>query len=222
MTDTPVPKKPAAKRTRKAPAKKTPAKKASASEPIAPVETPQEEQRLFIRNMSGVPFRIKLHRHTAGQGGIQLKPRGERGDISPLEKGDTDDIVLKDNIALGLIELVAELYAIQAIEKQSTNQQAPHSALAALRNEKGEGGLTVSMEKSAEEQGVTVASLEDGQIVFDPGKGGPSIRRPGEAPGVPANIPGAEPGIRPANEEASFLSDLRKNVQVNPVQKGNA
>lgn len=230
------PKKPAAKRApRKKPAARKPAA-AKTQEPTAEqreaiiaahvAEQEREQQEAvslvrYIRNMSGAPFRMKLGRHTAGQRGIQLKPRGERGDIAPLEDGDMEDMILRDNLNLGLIEIITSNEAIGAMGKQTINQQAVHPALAALKNSQGEGGMTLNVEKSFEDQGVTVAQLEDGQVVFDKGqRGQPTIRRqPGESPGVPANIPGAEPGHAPANEPASFLSDLRSKTTVNPPQQ---
>ncbi len=239
MADTPTPKKPAAKRAPRKPAvKKTATPKPVATEPEITeaqreevrreyIELLKEEQaqaanqKRYVRNMSGAPFRMKLTRHSGGQQGIALKPRGERGDISPLEANDLEDMILRDNLALGLIEIITEMEAHGAMGKQTTNQQAVHPALAALRNEKGQDGMVLNVDKSMEEQGIVVAQLEDGQIAFERGKGGPNIvrRQPGEAPGVPANIPGAEPGNAPANEAATFLSDLRSNAIVNPTQK---
>lgn len=237
------PKKPAAKRATRKPAAKKPAaaKPPTTLEPIEDslseeerdvviaqyladqkVVEERDNQKRYVRNMSGAPFRMKLSRHTGGQHGIALKPRGERGDISPLEDGDLEDMILRDNMALGLIEIVTESEAHGAMSKQTTNQQAVHPALAALRNEKGDGGMTLNVDKSMEEQGIVVAQLEDGQIAFERGKGGPNIvrRQPGESPGTPANIPGSEPGHAPANESASFLSDLRDKTSVNPTQRG--
>lgn len=223
-------------------AKRAPRKKAAAKKPAFKV-TPNEvsgEQRdqiiaqhtaeqyeaqsqvRYVRNRSGAPFRMKLGRHTGGQPGISLKPRGERGDISPLESGDLEDMILRDNLALGLVEIITETEAVRATGKQTTNQQTAHPALAALRNEQGEGGMTLApMQKSFDEQGIAVAQLEDGQIAFERDKRGRETikRQPGEAPGVPANIPGAEPGNAPANESPSFLSDLRSKTTVNPPQQ---
>lgn len=228
-------KKPATKRApRKKPAARKPAAAKKPVEPtaeqreaiIAAHEASQQDDQSaplvrYVRNTSGAPFRMKLSRHAPGQRGIQLKPRGERGDIAPLEEGDMEDMILRDNLNLGLVEIITSNEATNAMGKQTTNRQAVHPALAALKNEKGEGNMTLNVEQSFEDQGVTVATLEDGQVVFDRGKGGPNIRRqPGEAPGVPANIPGAEPGHAPANEPASFLSDLRSKTTVNPTQKG--
>ncbi len=224
-----TPKKTTARRTPRKPAAKKPA--AAKIEPtvaqrdaiIAAHEAEQAEARAirrYVRNMSGAPFRMKLNRHAPGQRGIQLTPRGTRGDIAPIEPEDTSDMILQDNLALGLIEIITSAEASNTMAKQTTNQQAVHPALAALRNEKGDAGLTLNVDKSMEEQGIVVAQLEDGQIAFERGKGGPNIvrRQPGESPGTPANIPGSEPGHAPANESPSFLSDLRKNTTVNPVQ----
>lgn len=227
------PKKPAAK---PAPRKKPATKKPVAAKPqeptaaqrdaiiaahVAAQEQPAAPLVRYVRNMSGAPFRMKLNRHMPGQRGIALKPRGERGDIAPLEDDDMEDMILRDNLNLGLVEIITSSEATGAMSKQTINQQAVHPALAALKNSKGKDGMTLNVEQSFEDQGVTVATLEDGQVVFERGKGGPDIvrRQPGEAPGVPANIPGSEPGISPANESASFLSDLRASTTVNDPQK---
>lgn len=244
-----TPKKPAAKRAARKPAARKPAavkpdapmrasKESPGAQPaqgelsdaqrdqiIAEHEAAREATRTqirYVRNLSGAPFRIKLGRHTAGQRGIQLKPRGERGDMAPLEPNDIEDMILRDNLSLGLIEIITSSEATGAMSKQTVNQQSVHPALAALKNEKGDGGLTLNVEKSFEDQGIVVAQLEDGQIAFERGKAGPNIvrRQPGESPGTPANIPGAEPGHAPANESASFLSDLRSKTTVNPTQQG--
>lgn len=242
MADTPTPKKAATKRkptARKTPAKATakvstepnpPVEEAPTGPPNPPVEEAPsgpsnppvvaESKRRFVRNLSGAPFRMKLLRHASGERGIQLKPRGERGDIAPLEEGDLTDMILRDNHSLGLIEIITEGEATSTMMKQTTNQQAVHPALAALKNSQGEDGLTMSVGQSDAEVGVTVATLEDGQVVFERGKLGPEIRRPGESPGTPDNIPGGEPGRSPANEQPSFLSDLRSKTTVNPPQQG--
>lgn len=223
MANTPNPKKkPAVTRTRKTAVRKTPTPAASNVDP--PVIPPVETGPRYVRNLSGAPFRMKLNRHTPGQQGIQLKPRGERGDMAPLEEVDYQDPILSDNTSLGLVEIITQHEATNAMGKQTINQRAVHPALAALRNENDEEGLTLNVQRQADEDSIVVAELDNGEIAFErqtPGKGAEikrPARAPGESPGTPANIPGAEPGHSPANESATFLSDLRDKTKVNPVQ----
>lgn len=192
----------------------------------------------YIRNLMNVPLRFKLERHTPGQRGIQLQARGNRGDLAPVQVEDQNDPIFQDNLALGLFEIVTASEASNVVDKQTTNQQAVHPAMLALRNEKGDAydhdALKVD-QVPFEKQGVVVAKLEDGQIAIDRRTG--DIKREAQVdninqPGVPAYISGAEPGLAPKNEEGSFLSDqkarqkgpqnaneLGLNVSLNPVQR---
>ena len=149
--------------TRKTPAKKTGTKK------TATERKPAVSRDKFVRNLTGTEFRIRLTRQVQPERPFVLQPRGQRGDIAPLKKEDLQDPILLDNLALGVIELITAAEAQEAIAKQGTNLQAPHPALSALRNELGEeypeGALKT--EVAFEEQGVTVAHLEDGQVAFD-------------------------------------------------------
>jgi hypothetical protein len=203
---TAAPKKAAAKKTtaRKAPAKKTAAKRTSSS-------------KKFIRNTNYSPFRIRLERHDQGKKPIHLAPRGTRGDLAPILKEDLSDPDLQANLALGVIEIITEAEAIEVAKKQTVNQQAVHPALAALKNEKGEeyGDNALVLEKSDEERGVVVAELTDGNITVD-GRSGIQRRKPGEAPGTPQTVVGAELNHLPEGREAEYLSDVnarRKDLQ---------
>lgn len=150
-------------------ARKTPAKKTGTTKKAAPKRQPAASREKFVRNLTGTEFRIRLTRQVHPERPFVLQPRGQRGDIAPLKKEDLQDPILLDNLALGVIELITAAEAKAAIEKQGINLQAPHPALNALRNELGEeypeGALKT--EPAFEEQGITVAHLEDGQVAFD-------------------------------------------------------
>jgi hypothetical protein len=181
-----------------------------------------EQGPVYVRNLNHTMFRFKLDKHTPAQRGIVLQARGNRGDLSPVEQADLNDRNLRVNVELGLIELITANEAAEVVSKQTTNQQAVHPALSALRNEKGEeyAANAVSMGPSPDEQAITVAKLEDGQIVVD--RTGIRDRVRGEAPGTPDYVGGAEPQHRPANEDPAFLSDLRaRQKTANPADGMN-
>jgi hypothetical protein len=186
---------------------------AQAVEP-APVENTQK----YIRNLYGSLVRVKFSRHTPAERGIILQPRGQRGDLSPVSAEDLNDPVFLDNQG-SLFELVDGDQAREIVGKQTTNQQAIHPALSALRNEKNEEyeQKVVTVDESFEKQGVTVAQLEDGQVVVN--SEGIQRRKRGEAPGTPDYIAGADVNHATAGEEASYLSDLRKSTQVDPPRQ---
>lgn len=201
--------------------------KANEPEPQAPA-TPANPQQ-FIRNIRNVPVRFKLERHLPGHRGISLKARGERGDIGSITPEDRQDPIFQANLGL-LFEVITAEEAAQAVVKQNTNPaQNVHPALAAIKNEKGEGQgeMKLSIEQSHEQAGVTVAKLNEGQVEFD--RSGIKNRERGESPGTPEYVEGARPGHAPANEEPSLLSDSRPKhpaeeatgltVSVNPVQR---
>lgn len=151
--------------------KRTNATKASAASKKdgAATRRPRVSQKRFIRNLTGLEFRLRLERQEYPKRPVTLQPRGMRGDIAPLTKDDLSDPILLDNLALGACEVITEAEAQEAIAKQGINIQAPHPALAALRNELGEeyeeGAVKVT--EAFEDQGQVVAQLDDGQVVFD-------------------------------------------------------
>lgn len=165
--------------------------------------TRRPPQKKFLRNTTGVEFRIRLDRHGKDGRPLLLQPRGMRGDIAPLQKDDLSDAILLDNVALGYVELITEAEAKSAIHKQATNRQASHPALAALRTETGEEYPegAVKVEEVFEDQGEVVATLDDGQVVFD--RTG-NIQRPD-----PTAIDNAD-----ANKESPI-----RNTAIDPAQQ---
>lgn len=167
----------------------------------------------YIRNRSHIPFSLRLERHD-GKRRIELKPRGERGDLSPIKPEDLNDPTLINNINIGIIELISAGEAAEVATKQTTNQQKRHPALQALRNPLGDeyGDDALQVEIPFEQQGVVVAELTDGNVVVDRG-GIQRKRAKGQEPGTPDYVVGAERTHAPAGEEAAYLSDLRARAK---------
>lgn len=212
------------------------AKKQTGAKRTSRASTRTTKTKKFVRNATGYGYRNRLERQQDQKNALTLEPRGRRGDLAPLQPGDLEDPGLAADIAQGLLEVITEGEAKEILSKQTTNQQAVHPALASLRNEKGEEYPEDALKvvESYEDQGTTVAELEDGQIVIDRGTG--AIRRtrpPGAAPGTPAGIPGADYGGAdvPADEAADAAARQKnaegpgaglggiKRVVVNPTQK---
>jgi len=175
----------------------------------------------YVRNLGHTLFRFKLNSHTAGQRGIVLQGRGNRGDLQPIGNEDLNDPNLHANLDMGLVEIITHGEAQDVVSKQTHNQQATHPALAALRNSQGNEYAADALKVDTvpfEQQGTVVAKLEDGQIAFD--RSGIRDRIRGDAPGTPDYVTGAEPGsVRPANEDPSFLSDIKARQRgVNPAE----
>jgi hypothetical protein len=133
----------------------------TAPQPVAPVvkEDPQE----YIRNITGSEVGVRFDRHgRAGSGNkrINLRPRGQRGDMVPIEPADKKDPVFNANLGR-IFELLDEEQAQRAYEGQTTNQQAVHPALATLRNEHDEpySQGAIKVEPVFEEQGIVVAEV---------------------------------------------------------------
>lgn len=96
------------------------------------------EQKFYARNLRNADASIRLARHEGKKKRLEFKPRGQRGDIQPLQKEDLDDVQLLDNVGL-LIEIITAAEAKEIISKQVVNQQQQvHPAMAMLRNELGQ------------------------------------------------------------------------------------
>lgn len=116
----------------------------------------------YVRNGYPAPFNLRLDRQTEKRR-IELKPRGTPGDLHPLKDEDLRDPVLKQNLNLGLIEVIPAGEANRIIEKQTTNMgQRIHTPLNILRNELDQaykqGDIKVAAEFNS--QGVTVAQVD--------------------------------------------------------------
>lgn len=116
----------------------------------------------YVRNGFNGPFNIRLDRQTEKRR-IQLKPRGEPGDLHPLKEEDLNDPVLRQNVSLGLCEVIPAGEAQQIINNQTNNMgQRVHAPLAVLRNEYNEAykAGAVRVEAEFNSQGVTVAAVD--------------------------------------------------------------
>jgi hypothetical protein len=98
----------------------------------APKKRAPRTTKKYVRNItrSQVAFRIGDREGRR----IELKPRGQRGDLAALNKDELDQL---EDIGY-MYEVITETEAKDILSKQMTNQQAFHPALAALLNSKGE------------------------------------------------------------------------------------
>lgn len=130
-------------------------------------------QQWYVRNLRNVEVGIRLERQQGtGKKRLELKPRGERGDIKSLQENDLSDPALLSNIELGVIEVITAAEAKIAIDKQSINeQQRVHPAMAMLRDELGNPATFHGADEYVD-RSITVAELnpvggEYGEIEFD-------------------------------------------------------
>jgi hypothetical protein len=121
----------------------------------------------YVRNgYSAAPFSLRLERQTERRR-IELKPRGVPGDMHPLEDGDLNDAVLKQNVALGVCEIIPAGEAKRIADSQTHNMTARvHTPTAILRNAKDEEYAVgaVKAELSYDQQGVTVGVIDPQQM----------------------------------------------------------
>jgi hypothetical protein len=123
----------------------------------------------WVRNLYNSPFSLRLQRQDKKQR-IELKPRGVRGDMHPLEPGDENDHVLINN--LGFVEVIGDGTAKKVAEGQTHNIQKTNSTLALITNELGEPIKKLTVETEYNQQGVVVgyvdpnlhAKLEQGEF----------------------------------------------------------
>lgn len=113
----------------------------------------------WIRNLYTSPFSLRLQRQSDPKTRrIELKPRGVRGDMFPLEDGDENDHVLRAN--LGRIEIIGDGTAKRVMEGQTTNIQRTNTTLAMITNEVGEPIKKLTVETEYNQQGVVVGYID--------------------------------------------------------------
>lgn len=116
----------------------------------------------WIRNLYTSPFSLRLQRQSDPKHRrIELKPRGMRGDMFPLEPGDENDHVLRANI--GRIEIIGDSIARRIAEGQTNNIQKTNTTLAMIRNEVGEPIQKLTVETEYNQQGVVVGYVDPNQ-----------------------------------------------------------
>lgn len=144
----------------------------------------------YVRNLYTSPLGLRV----SVEERFEFRPRGQRGDLVPMSK----EQIAKLGANIGLVvEVISEAEALKIIEGQTTNQQAYHPALTALRDPLGHeyDQDTVELSADPQTQGETVALLKDGEIVTErvPGKGQQIVRDPRSVgPHIATNIPGGE------------------------------
>lgn len=204
----------------------------------------QEQERIdeenakgpwWVRNAYPAPFSIRLERHDKKKR-IELKARGQRGDLFPLNEGDIDDPTLQQNLTTGLIEIIPDGEAKNIVSKQTMNLQREHVPIAILRNEKGEPYKPESLKLEAEfnSQGVIVAyqdpnigeqhqnikwtgrnSANGGLLRAQPGQPAPQFQQP-QPQQVTQFVPtGGNPaiissGFQGADAQARIADDLAR------------
>jgi len=196
-----------------APKKQTPP--AAPKTTTAAAKKPASSSTKFVRNIRNITVRGTLDNGRR----IELKPRGERGDLISLSKEDVKDSKIVENMGM-IWEVVSEAEAQDILNKQGTNQQVGETAFDQLLNEYGkpyEQGVKV--EESFENQGEVVATLEDtGDGRFTEGNTN-IVRSSGGAPDV-VSPPGAKGN--PVTEAQADGDALRSvlNVSIEPTQRG--
>jgi hypothetical protein len=116
-----------------------------------------------MRNLRDMEVNFRLSRQTeSGKKRTHLEPRGRRGDIVKLEPEDLRDVELQTQVQYGLVEVIPEGEALEAIRKQYNNAQTSVPAhIAALRNPLGqEYDLPVRTLSDEEAMGYKVADLD--------------------------------------------------------------
>ena len=194
------------------------------AESAAKRQKADEKGPKWIRSAVSSEFVLRLERQEDKRRRIELKPRGQRGDLFPLEPGDETDQGVVSSVQAGYIQLIGQTEAEEIVAHQTTNIQRVHSPLAVLTNEKGErpeGGFKIQVEQEHGKQGVVVGVIKPEQSQK---RGLGEIYRPEQVQrffptgGNPAIVSsGFEPKLS-EDAKASIADDLarRKGVQGRP------
>ncbi len=126
----------------------------------AAVAAADAEGPKWVRNLLSSPFSLRLTRQDKKQR-IELKPRGVRGDMFPLEPGDEHDHIIQANI--GYVEVIGDGTAKRALAGQTHNIQKSNSTLALITNELGEPIKKLVVETEYNKQGVVVGYVDPNQ-----------------------------------------------------------
>lgn len=113
----------------------------------------------WVRNLYTSPFSLRLQRQSDTKTRrIELKPRGVRGDMFPLEEGDEKDHILIAN--LGRVEVIGDGTAKRVLAGQTHNIQKTNTTLAMIVNEVGEPIQKLTVETEYNQQGVVVGYID--------------------------------------------------------------
>jgi hypothetical protein len=184
----------------------------------------------YVRNLTNVPFSVRLDRQTESRR-IELKARGNPGDMHPLQDDDRKDPVLLRNINIGAVEIVPAGEANEIMGKQTFNMgPRQHTPSAILRNAKGEAYADGAIKTEIEwgQKGITVATLDPAQMQgqisdTDVKRSGGGVQRvhPGQPQvvsefiptgGNPATVTGVPQGqlAGTSNTQAKIADDLAR------------
>lgn len=208
--------------------KKYNAEQARLAEAAAKQQKIDDEGPKWIRTRLASEFVLRIGRRDKDKSRrIELKPRGARGDIFPLEEGDEKDPDLRSSLRDGYVELLGQTAAEEIVAQQTQNIQRVHAPLAMLTNEKGErpeGGFKVDMQTEFNKQGIVVGVIDQSTQGQKHGLG--QLHRPEQVQrffptgGNPAIVSsGFEPHTALSEDaKASIADDLarRKGVQGRP------
>lgn len=122
------------------------------------IKAQNEEGPKWVRNLFNGPFSFRLKRQDEKEKKVELKPRGQRGDLYQLEEKDLKDSNLLMQLETGFVELIGDGEAKLIISKQVRNMRGQHTPLAVLRNEHGKiyEGDPLKVELEYSQQGITV------------------------------------------------------------------
>jgi len=113
----------------------------------------------WVRNLYTSPFSLRLQRQSDMKTRrIELKPRGIRGDMFPLEAGDENDHILRAN--LGRVEVIGDGTAKRVAEGQTHNIQKTKTTLDLIRNENNEPIKKLTVTTEYNQQGVVVGYVD--------------------------------------------------------------
>jgi len=162
----------------------------------------------WIRNLYTSPFSLRLQRQSDMKTRrIELKPRGVRGDMFPLEDGDEKDHILIAN--LGRIEIIGNGTAKRVASGQTHNIQKTNTTLDLIRNENDEPIKKLTVTTEYNQQGVTVAYVDPNyQTKNEEGLGGKAKAALGDLNRQPEEISHFVPtGGNPAIVSQGPLTD---------------
>lgn len=124
----------------------------------APKAAPKRTTATYLRNLHGIPVNFRFSEETSGRR-VELRPRGERGDITKVSKDEIEDPIFMMNQD-SLFELISSAETRDVLDKQTHNQQKGSPLVDMLRNELGDPIDKVTIEKPFEQQSITVAEIE--------------------------------------------------------------
>lgn len=170
----------------------------------------------YIRNLRNVEVGFRLTRQEgSGKKRTNLKPRGQRGDLTKIEEADLTDDELLTQVNYNVVEIIPAAEAKKVLDNQSINQQqAVHPAMASLRNPLGQPYEQQNI-PVVEDNSYTVANLKP--------QGGEAGELPSSGRGVDwgqihQGGPGGNPaiisdGFAQAPDVAADIAARRKDLE---------